>query len=818
MAISNLVTSGQSFNRPSVSAFFGKAAPANDNLQKKSDMFSGDNFVTSITNMLQDLNSQLQKLQETSQKTILAFNKIIKDIRDVKKDIVSKFRIVNNELNSNKLDFVNGIRGGELPKPIEMPEPGTPVPANAPAAAAVPAATGGGLDLWDLLAGAGIAKDIAKSFIGFVPRLVAFFTGPVGGALLGGFAAFAAGMFAVADLADKFENWLGLKEKYKARQESDEYKELQKTQDDITNKARRTNVNRYERQKLLEKTLTENKLQPKDVSKLEGDILTTIDGRRFDILTQKPELQGPQLPSGGLPSAPAAGDGGGPSATAPTVSPPAPGGGHEGEQSKESAAGGGGGGGGAPMPTAAPTPAAGGGGAPAASPPMPMPAPAAPSTGTGGVGSIQAPGAGTPAPVTPPRATPAPETPPAPPPGTPVPTARPTGDELKSIGGIERTTPIEAAQQQAQQNVAAIQNPMALMAAKMEAAKQADEIKSKPAEPNTIIKGQEPVYTAAGDLAMPGTPDQKFVGSGRGSVVEGLNERANAEAIGSGRGSVIEKSGARAAANQPKPAAPTATPVVDPHAKSKALFQEVLDMEARGDGTGASVKFFEADKQRQAELAALKKPQPGTPAKKAESKPKKQKEMSAIPIGLGDESAGYTGAAGDILQAGLDQQAALNAGPEPGYSGKAGGTLQTNLNDMAVVEAEQQKERTAAAQKMQAIDDADMARAPGDKEKLAVMSEQQAKIEAGATPAQAGVRTVKGAGRIIGPKPADLEPPPKLSEQSSNEPIVQNNNQTQNSGTSTGGAGNNVAGQNLPMKATNDWLNDFIWRQQIIYQ
>jgi hypothetical protein len=939
MAISKLVKSGQSFDRPSVSAFFGKAGPANDNLQKQSDMFSGGNFVSSITNMLQQLNGQLQKLQETSQKTILAFNKIIKDIRDVKKDIVSKFRIVNNELNSNKLDFVNGIRGGELPKPIVMPEPGTPVPANAPAAAAAPAPSGGGFDLFsslsDLLGGASIVKDLIK----WAPRIgmVLGSAAIVGLAGYATFEAFKKAMFNIAEIADWVEEKLGLKKLYKERMETQEYKDMQDTQTKITEDARKTNVDKGDRIKMMQKTLDDNKLQKKDVKTLQGDIITMIDGRQFDIKTQRPVGETPDTTAAAPAATPAATSPSAPTdntqtpAAAPAASSgsPTPGGAAEDKKTPEAPAGGGsggggGGGGGSPAASApATTPAApadgggggGGGGSPAASAPattptapaatpsapsssapMPTPAPAAPSTGTGGVGSIQAPGAGSPTQATP---TPAANTA-TPPTGTPTPTARPTGDELKALGGIERTTPAEQAQQQAQQNTAAIQNPMALMAAKMEAAKQIDENKPKAAEANTFVKGQEPVYTAMGDLAMPGTPDQKFVGSGRGSVIEGLNERANAQAVGSGRGSVIEAPGARAAANtpKPKPAAPVATaPVVDPHAKSKALFQEVLDIEKQGGNSTA--KYFEADKQRMAELAAIKdKPASGAPAPAKKAEPKKQKEMSAMdkmrmgrgagdhtaPMGLGDESAGYTGAAGDILQAGLDQQAALNAGPEPGYSGKAGGVLQTNLNDMAVVEAEQQKERAAAAQKMQsiddadmarapgekaklaqmseqkamveagaspavagmragpkaigaairggpeasaekdaaarmqAIDDADMARAPGDKEKLAVMSEQQAKIDAGATPAQAGVRNVKGAGRIIGPKPADLEPPRKLSEQSGGEPIVQNNNQTQNSGTTSGGEGNNVSGQNLPMKATNDWLKDFIERQQIAYQ
>jgi len=871
MAISKLVKSGQSFDRPSVSAFFGKAGPANDNLQKQSDMFSGGNFVSSITNMLQQLNGQLQKLQETSQKTILAFNKIIKDIRDVKKDIVSKFRIVNNELNSNKLDFVNGIRGGELPKPITMPEPGTPVPANAPAAAAA-APAGGGFDLFsslaDLLGGASLLKDLIK----WAPRIAPILGSAtvIGLAGYATFEAFKKAMFSIAEIADWVEEKLGLKKLYKERMETQEYKDMQDTQTKITEDARKTNVDKGDRIKMMQKTLDDNKLQKKDVKTLQGDIITMIDGRQFDIKTQKPVEATPDTttaapaatPAATTPSAPTD-NAQTPAAAAPAATAPTPGGAAEDKKTPEAPAGGGGGSGGeggaggspaASAPATTPAAPAGGGGggegspaasapattpsAPTATPsapgsnaPAPMPAPAAPSAGTGGVGSIQAPGAGSPTPATtPPAATP----PAAPPAGTPTPTARPTGDELKALGGIERTTPTEQAQQQAQQNTAAIQNPMALMAAKMEAAKQIDENKPKAAEPNTIVKGEAPVYTAMGDLAMPGTPDQKFVGSGRGSVVEGLNDRANAQAVGSGRGSVIEAPGARAAANapKPKPAAPVASaPVVDPHAKSKALFQEVLDIEKQGGNSTA--KYFEADKQRMAELAAIKdKPAEGAPAAAKKTAPKKEKEMSAMdkmrmgrgagdhtaPMGLGDESAGYTGAAGDILQAGLDQQKALNAGPEPGYSGKGGQVLQTNLNDAAVVEAEQQKERAAAAQKMQAVDDADMARAPGER---SVMATDQAKIEAiksGVTPAAAGARTLRQAGAQIGPKPADLEPPPKMSDQGAGEPQIQNNNQTQNSGTSSGGEGNNVAGQNLPMKATNDWLKDFIERQQISYQ
>jgi len=283
MAISQLVSVGykKSADRPSVSAYFRTSGPSNDNLQKSSDMFSGNSISENTVSMLQNLNLQLQKIQETSKKTIIAFNRIIKDIRDLKKDVVSKFRVFNRELDSNKFDFVNSIRGGELPKPLVMPEPGTPAPANAPAAPA-PAPTSGGFDIWDMLAGAGIGKDLVKG-------LIRFAASPVGGVLLAGtatFAAFAAAMFSIAKVADLVEDALGLKEKYKARMETDEYKDMQGAQKKITEDARKTNVDKGDRIKMFQKTLDDNKLLQKDVKTLQGDILTTIDGRQFDIKTQ----------------------------------------------------------------------------------------------------------------------------------------------------------------------------------------------------------------------------------------------------------------------------------------------------------------------------------------------------------------------------------------------------------------------------------------------------------------------------------------------------------------------------------------------------
>jgi uncharacterized protein (TIGR02594 family) len=261
-------------------------------------------------------------------------------------------------------------------------------------------------------------------------------------------------------------------------------------------------------------------------------------------------------------------------------------------------------------------------------------------------------------------------------------------------------------------------------------------------EPNTKVDAE---YDAMGNVTVPGF---SATGGGRGSVVESAGERAAAQEVGGGRGSGAAELAQRKKDSAPKAAPKAAAKVeVDPHSKSKAMFQAVTDMEARGENSTAA--FFAADKQRQSELAGLKKDE----GKKADAKktaPKK--EMSAMDkmkmgrgagdhkapggSGEGDESAGYGGKSGDILQGALDQDAALNAGAEPGYSGKGGQVLQTNLNDAAAVEAEQQKERAAAAQKMQAVDDADMARAPGEKAKMAQDAEVVAKADAGQSLAQ----------------------------------------------------------------------------------
>ena len=113
MAISNLIKPGQSFERPSVSAFFGKK-PANDNLEKTSSMFT-DSFLNSVTEALRSFNTEIVRIQESAKKIIVNFNSLVKAIKGLNKDITSKFRVLNNDLSTSKLEFVRNILTATVP-------------------------------------------------------------------------------------------------------------------------------------------------------------------------------------------------------------------------------------------------------------------------------------------------------------------------------------------------------------------------------------------------------------------------------------------------------------------------------------------------------------------------------------------------------------------------------------------------------------------------------------------------------------------------------------------------------------------------------
>ena len=303
-----------------------------------------------------------------------------------------------------------------------------------------------------------------------------------------------------------------------------------------------------------------------------------------------------------------------------------------------------------------------------------------------------------------------------------------------------------------------------------------------------------------------------------------------------------------------------ATPLIDPHAKSRAMFEAAT--EAERNGQSGTALFFAADKQRMLELENVKKAaaQPGAPVetKKAAAAPLPPRRPTiAFGAGLGmNEPQGTFGA-------GLG----MNEPQEPSLAGLGGG--ETGMSDREVRSANMQNvsnnmqkeydakdrlapiqdpmaemarkmeeaKRIGALQDRQAIDDKDVA----DAAKYKPLEQNRAAIDSGAakpaTPTQALKSTIRN---MQGPEATAEEPssvgaptavPPKPTASPKITPefepgysgkagkILQYNldqyNATQ---TSKGGEGNNVAGQNLPLTVKNPWIEEFIARQAISYQ
>ena len=249
------------------------------------------------------------------------------------------------------------------------------------------------------------------------------------------------------------------------------------------------------------------------------------------------------------------------------------------------------------------------------------------------------------------------------------------------------------------------------------------------------------------------------------------------------------------------PAATTGAPIMtppDPHAKSKAMFQQQQDMERNGD-SGATAMFFAADQQRQKELAGLKAvaTAPGAPveAKKAAAKSIQDATNPATFGRGGGHTTGET--AGAIGRGGGDHTDPRKLGRGAGShtlptDGLPGGD--TGLSDRDVRSANMQNASNMMEAKyknedamgathakgitaivdsnaardamlnMQGIDDKDRANDVRYKPKEEQRAAQNAKMAAGATPAAAGMRAgPKAFGAAIGGGPeANAENPPAV--------------------------------------------------------
>jgi hypothetical protein len=325
MTISNLSNQGQKEKqqRPNVSAFFGNVmtgkAKGSSSEQTGSTMMP-DPMIRSTIKMIKKINEPLLNMHNSAKKTLVGFDKILVSIADLNRNITMRFRTLNSELTASRTEFLRAVLRAHQENQATNASLGA-------------GATGlGSPDLYkknnrtpdekkkqapnstfmDMLETALDAFGLGKSIIRGLAR---FAVSPVGLVLLAGtatFTAFAAAMFGIAKVADMVEDALGLKEKYKARMETQEYKDMQETQSKITEDARNRNIGGGDRIKLMEKTLKDNNLSQKadgltyDQSK---GIITTKDGRRFDINTQKPVETG--APAAAPLAAPASPPGGG---------------------------------------------------------------------------------------------------------------------------------------------------------------------------------------------------------------------------------------------------------------------------------------------------------------------------------------------------------------------------------------------------------------------------------------------------------------------------------------------------------------------------
>jgi hypothetical protein len=116
MAISNLVSGGQSFERPSVSAFFGKSMTgANDNVEKVSSNFLSNDMLKAIVGAFDGIGKELSRIQDVSKNIMKSFDTLIKNTRDLNRDITRRFRDVNDQLNKSKIDFLRSVMMTPIP-------------------------------------------------------------------------------------------------------------------------------------------------------------------------------------------------------------------------------------------------------------------------------------------------------------------------------------------------------------------------------------------------------------------------------------------------------------------------------------------------------------------------------------------------------------------------------------------------------------------------------------------------------------------------------------------------------------------------------
>ena len=292
MAISNLVTPGQTTERPSVSSFFGQSN-ANTSTEKVSSSMLSDSFIDSTVNMLKGLSDEIARIQNTAKKTLAGFDKIINSIRELNRSITMRFKSLNSELTASRVDFLRGVLNAP-----EQPTPelggGSPVIVmknDQPAAATPAAAPSAPTSLLDMLTSAAgeaaLTQTITKLFSGgsFLSSILPLIFNPATLAA-GGFLALA--YFAGKARAENPEGWLDFQLKMRSGAERAKV---------ITGPEEETKkYGPVQESGVIApgEVLKRNKLTKEDVASSKGNIVTLKDGRWFDTTSKSDKLQSPE--------------------------------------------------------------------------------------------------------------------------------------------------------------------------------------------------------------------------------------------------------------------------------------------------------------------------------------------------------------------------------------------------------------------------------------------------------------------------------------------------------------------------------------------
>ena len=209
-----------------------------------SSMFS-DSMVSSVIDSIRNYNSQIAKLQDISRNLVISFKGLIVMIRQLNRDITSRFRSLNKELDASRLDFVRSV----LTSPVSTPSGTVPLEKamdqkkeeDKPANKKDDDDKSNFLDGLMGLLGIGRGR-AAASGVSLLSRFGALVANPVVAGFIGASTAAVAAIFGAAAVGDWLSKKYGLNEKIAAREKSEEYQELRGAQEAATESAISRNV------------------------------------------------------------------------------------------------------------------------------------------------------------------------------------------------------------------------------------------------------------------------------------------------------------------------------------------------------------------------------------------------------------------------------------------------------------------------------------------------------------------------------------------------------------------------------------------------